>query len=513
MRLGAFGVALGMLVVVSLSCSNKNNTIGTLPPGTGLCESTCAKTCGSDSDCETSQGELCCDYGAAGKACSQASACPIMCTDDSTATRPKARPASASIFRWPTSTARRRRTASSSARSTPTARPAMFAAATTTSRSASPPRTVRRPAATSTDCNTANGEICCTSIPMVEPHINATGLCLNPAYAACPKTCTQSTDCNTAGNEICCDGVCSTTCAKTCKSSSDCNQQICCKSALVNLPPPTQDLLDRPALRGHARATALRHLRFALRLQRNGDGILPGLHAPDGCRRDSAMAHALSPAPPAGRFTAAARPTARAARLGRRPEPVSRRIRSPAVPLAIRTTAAAARPTARAARPARRRRGPASGPGRITCSYFSSLSYRRIADRRLHLERHDQRLQRDDRAVQPRSRTRPSCGQQFDCSGWSTGTTTCTGTLTPCASLTSSTTCGADVNCYWSCGTTTLHGDPYAVRVHHRSDDLHIAVRLLWVDGAGDDLHRNADRLRPAEPHHLRVPAGLRVGH
>ncbi|HEY4393737.1 MAG TPA: hypothetical protein VGP64_06725, partial [Polyangia bacterium] len=70
-----------MFAFVSFGCSNKNQ-VGRLPAGTGLCEPTCAKNCSSDSDCETSQGELCCDYGAAGKSCSQASACPIACTDD-----------------------------------------------------------------------------------------------------------------------------------------------------------------------------------------------------------------------------------------------------------------------------------------------------------------------------------------------------------------------------------------------------------------------------------------------
>src|SRR5215467_14861124 len=79
---GAFGLIVGVLSFLSFGCSSKNQ-VGRLPAGTGLCEATCAKSCGSDSDCETSQGELCCDYGQAGKACSQASACPITCTDDS----------------------------------------------------------------------------------------------------------------------------------------------------------------------------------------------------------------------------------------------------------------------------------------------------------------------------------------------------------------------------------------------------------------------------------------------
>jgi len=218
-----------MLVALSSSCSNKKTPPGTLPDGTGLCEPTCAKTCGSDSDCETSQGELCCDYGAAGKSCSPASACPIMCTDDSRCDPTKGQ----ACERVDLSLADKYCTSPSNGIQL-CAVDGDCATGTVCCGNYDqpfclPPSDCPKPCSASTDCNTGNGEVCCTSIPMVEPHITATGLCLNPAYAACPKTCAQSTDCNTAQNEICCEGVCSTTCAKTCKTSSDCNQQICCK--------------------------------------------------------------------------------------------------------------------------------------------------------------------------------------------------------------------------------------------------------------------------------------------
>src|SRR5438309_963929 len=54
------------------------------PPGTGpgLCTATCDKYCGTDQDCNTSSGELCCDFGDKGKICQNAKACPKFCEND-----------------------------------------------------------------------------------------------------------------------------------------------------------------------------------------------------------------------------------------------------------------------------------------------------------------------------------------------------------------------------------------------------------------------------------------------
>src|SRR5580692_9338537 len=56
---------------------------GGLPPGTGLCESACPLSCNVDSDCQTENGQKCCDFGSGGKVCELASDCPVFCTSDS----------------------------------------------------------------------------------------------------------------------------------------------------------------------------------------------------------------------------------------------------------------------------------------------------------------------------------------------------------------------------------------------------------------------------------------------
>ena len=57
-----------------------------------------------------------------------------------------------------------------------------------------------------------------------------------------------------------------------------------------------------------------------------------------------------------------------------------------------------------------------------------------------------------------------------------------------------------------------LHRNTYPVRLHYGSDDLHQPVRLQRVDGPSNDLHRNADPVRIAEPDDLRAPTRLPAG-
>ena len=369
--------------------------------GTGLCESTCAKTCASDLDCETSQGELCCDYGQAGKSCSQAAACPIMCTDDSRCDTTKGQ----ACERVDLSLADKYCTAPSNglqlcALDSDCTTPGTFAAAIYDQPFCLPASDCPKPCGASTDCNTANGEICCTSIPVIEPHINATGLCLNPAYAACPKLCTQSTDCNTAANEICCNGDLFH------HLREDLQDQLGLQPAdLLQVgagePAAThKDLLHRPPLRGDPELQHLRHLRSVLRLQRIGDGILPGLHAADVFTAGSAMARALSPAPLAGPSTDATRPTARAAPPGPRPEPVSRKLGHQLCRLLF-----VLGQLQLDLLPGLHDRdvdvGPALGTRRTPVPSSATRLLRDVlpGGDGMHLERHDQHLYRDDRAM------------------------------------------------------------------------------------------------------------------
>src|SRR4051812_37162345 len=85
----AFGFALvvaslgGALAGFGGGCSDTTNNTGPTPTttntGAGLCLGTCDKPCAADQDCNTSSGELCCDFGNGGKICQNAKVCPRFC--------------------------------------------------------------------------------------------------------------------------------------------------------------------------------------------------------------------------------------------------------------------------------------------------------------------------------------------------------------------------------------------------------------------------------------------------
>ena len=82
-----FFVASTVLLAWSGGCSSSGSggsldgsVVGS--SGGGTCQATCAKSCSADGDCDTSQGELCCNFGSAGKACEPAKACPRFCSQD-----------------------------------------------------------------------------------------------------------------------------------------------------------------------------------------------------------------------------------------------------------------------------------------------------------------------------------------------------------------------------------------------------------------------------------------------
>jgi hypothetical protein len=458
MRLaGALGLAVGLMAFVSLSCSNKN-TIGVLPAGEGLCEATCAKTCGSDSDCNTSQGELCCDYGQAGKACSPAAQCPIACTDDSKCDPTKGQ----ACERVDLSLSEKYCTTPSNGLQLCSLDSDCTTAGDVCCGNYDQPFCLPasdcpKPCSKGTDCNTTNGEICCTSIPMIESHITAAGLCLNPTYTACPTTCTQSTDCNTAANEICCNGVCSTTCAKTCKSSSDCNQQICCKSALVNLPPPTGIFSTGPHCAGTPSYSTCSSCGAAYGCSGTAAGYCQGCTpqtASGGsclgsrvysCSNCPSCSSTYCPGCTAGTSTGNCLQESSSVTSCASCYSYWGSCSSTYCPGCTATTTTT---------------GSCLGSRAYSCSTFSGTSsYMSYCVNAGGCTWNASTLACTG-TITPCSAitTQTSCTQQLDCGGWSTGTTTCSGTLTPCSSLTTSTTCGSDVNCYWSSSTTTCTG-------------------------------------------------------
>ena len=231
----------------------KGGTSGT--NGDGTCQPTCAKTCATDNDCETAQGELCCDYGAPGKACTVAVLCPRRCEDDSSCTTNQGEACLSTSLASPkecVASGGGLRTCTDDSDCTS----AEVCCGIYNQAICVPTGYCPASCEASSDCNTAQGETCCTSVRAVEPNLAVDGLCLNPTYGGqCPKTCKSSSECSTASGEICCNGLCDYSCPKSCKQSSDCTSndaRICCTSASARLPKPTRYFSVGPTCMGNA---------------------------------------------------------------------------------------------------------------------------------------------------------------------------------------------------------------------------------------------------------------------
>jgi hypothetical protein len=238
--------------------TSKGGTSGASVNGEGVCQPTCAKACVGDNDCETSQGELCCDFGEAGKICLSAAQCPRHCEDDSACSTSQGEACLPTSLSAPNECVDSRSGLrscggdgdcySSEVCCTIYDQPICL-----------PPGACPQACSESSECNTGNGESCCTSVRAVEPDLVAEGLCLNPSYTECPKACDTSSDCATASGELCCDGLCAFSCPKACKQSSDCTSpdaRICCTSASARLPQPTRFFSAGPRCTGVAESCA-----------------------------------------------------------------------------------------------------------------------------------------------------------------------------------------------------------------------------------------------------------------
>ncbi|HEV8551563.1 MAG TPA: hypothetical protein VGQ57_21090, partial [Polyangiaceae bacterium] len=259
--------ALGLITLIGLSwgllggCSTKSddddsrgsagegNSGGSGPaPGKGICQSACAKSCSGDTDCDTSNGELCCNLGSAGKVCSPASSCPRFCADD-TKCDTKAGEACLSVDLSYPNLCTQPKSALQLCAGDDECKSGDICCTIYDKPFCLAPSLCPQACSSSDDCDTSHSEVCCTTVQKVEPHVKADGLCLNPSYEKCPKACDVSSDCKTSSGEICCNGVCSLTCPKECSTSSDCttaDARICCKSAEVRAPQLTHRFTTGP---------------------------------------------------------------------------------------------------------------------------------------------------------------------------------------------------------------------------------------------------------------------------
>ena len=224
--------------VVVASGADTGANSGSDAGGIGICTLSCSKSCMSDVDCQTNNGELCCHYGSAGNVCQSASSCPQYCTSNSMCDTAHGQACVATSL-----------AASAQRECRPASEGLTFCRVDSDCVNGNvcctiynqaiclPTNQCPKACATSTDCQTSASEVCCTSVTKLEPSLNATGLCLNPAFQTCPKACTQSSECTRLG-ELCCNGICLNTCPKSCSSDNDCSStnRICCSTYLASPP-------------------------------------------------------------------------------------------------------------------------------------------------------------------------------------------------------------------------------------------------------------------------------------
>jgi len=227
----AFVWAVVLAAGVGAGCSKSDKGKGPTTGALGVCADSCPRECAQDNDCDVTRGELCCDHGASGKVCQSAASCPRLCTADTQCDTTM----SQACVRFSLDDQSRicdlpknglRICSGDQACQTGEKCCSIYAESVCL-----PVNLCPRTCKSGGDCNTNQGEICCTTLDAVDHTLTATGLCIDPAVVTCPRICSQSSQCRTQDGEICCNGICSTSCAsKTCNTSNDCQSQICCKS-------------------------------------------------------------------------------------------------------------------------------------------------------------------------------------------------------------------------------------------------------------------------------------------
>jgi len=258
-RLGLL-CALLSLWACSGKDSNQNTTNSNLAPGEGYCQDTCTKDCTRDQDCEMSNGEMCCKIGEYGSTCLPASQCPVECVDETKCNTKNGQACERTTLVTQQTYCALPSSALQMCDEDGDCTNGKVCCGNYKERICLDPSLCPKACSDSTECDTAKGELCCTSVGKIEPNLNVPGLCVNTnytltsGYSSCPKTCTKSSECDNASNEVCCNGLCTTNhdlCPKVCKQSSDCNGQLCCKSALMRMPDPsTHVFTSGPSCKG-----------------------------------------------------------------------------------------------------------------------------------------------------------------------------------------------------------------------------------------------------------------------
>ena len=231
MKTVRFLVVLSAIVLsVMASSCDKDSKNGPNVTARGICVDNCIKACDADNDCNTAGGELCCQLGDDGSLCVDASLCPRFCsadeeckTDSGDACVRVSLAVDEEICEAPEVALKLCKDDSTCGRGeeccTIYKEPVCL-----------PSTRCPKTCSASSECNTRGGEVCCTTLKLVDTTLAAAGLCVAPSSVTCPKSCMKSSDCDTRDGELCCEGICRTSCPKECDTSNECSEQICCKT-------------------------------------------------------------------------------------------------------------------------------------------------------------------------------------------------------------------------------------------------------------------------------------------
>ena len=253
------------VLALSAACGSKAKGTGSGiegsgpgPNGQSLCVGSCPKACAVDSDCDTAGGDLCCDYGTEfGNACVAATACPRFCKADSDCNTAQGE-ACCSTNAGTTETVCAKSAAcvidcksDSDCPGQGQPQDAGFGIPGLTYQCqlgmvhpvCTPSTSYMASCTASSDCNTASGQLCCTTLGNVDPAYYAAGAGLCTSGSLCPVACTADSQCSSSSaGALCCDGFCSTACVTTCTADSQCSATgnvdngLCCGTAAISSP-------------------------------------------------------------------------------------------------------------------------------------------------------------------------------------------------------------------------------------------------------------------------------------
>lgn len=206
----------------------------------GVCRKSCPKTCHDDSDCDSSKGQMCCNYGSYGKACVDAKLCPRFCSSDFDCNTDKGEICCRPLFAAKEKVCLQPQYCIRFCSNNDDCNTDKGEQCCSVTKEPFCHTYCPKTCSTSSDCD--SDEVCCT--PLKDPYgiFSVAGLCLDPQEAAdlCPKKCSTSYDCDTSDGEVCCpDGYCAHFCEKKCFSNAQCDTsqgELCCQIKVIESP-------------------------------------------------------------------------------------------------------------------------------------------------------------------------------------------------------------------------------------------------------------------------------------